>query len=164
MANREYTVGSMLTETGLSSTLLSRDVENVVAADEGFAVLLLELAVDVFLGVLEGDVHVTVQLEEDASVVDARVELHHHRLAVELLQEIGRSRHALLLLGHSRFRSLLPKIWITIQVDRISDLGFKFQRFRCFCFFSDAAKSKCKQNGLETLRRSAKSILSLNRR
>lgn len=48
----------------LSSSLLRRDVEHVVSADKSIAVLVLQLAVYVLLGLVEGDVHVPVQARQ----------------------------------------------------------------------------------------------------
>ena len=67
---------------------LCRNVEHVVAPDEGIPVLVLQLAVAVLLGLLQGDVHVAVQTGEDTPVVHPRVELHHDWPADDLLQEI----------------------------------------------------------------------------
>ena len=67
---------------------LCRNVEHVVAPDEGVPVLVLQLTVAVLLGLLQGDVHVAVQAGEDAPVVHPGVELHHNWAADDLLQEI----------------------------------------------------------------------------
>merc|ERR1719492_466782 len=67
---------------------LCRNVEHVVAPDKGVPVLVLQLAVAVLLGLLQGDVHVAVQAGEDASVVHAGVELHNHRPADDLLEKV----------------------------------------------------------------------------
>lgn len=66
------------------------NVENVVAADECVAILVLQLAVRVFFRLFEGDVHEAVETSENPSVVDARVQLHHYRLPNDLLQELAR--------------------------------------------------------------------------
>jgi len=63
---------------------------DVVAADEAIAVLVRELAIDILLGLLHGDVHVAVEAGEDALVADARVEFHEDRPAEDSLEEIRR--------------------------------------------------------------------------
>ena len=67
---------------------LCRNVEHVVAPDEGVPVLVLQLPIAVLLGLLQGDVHVAVQAGEDAPVVHPGVEFHHDRPTDDLLQEI----------------------------------------------------------------------------
>ena len=67
---------------------LCRNVEDVVAPDEGVPVFVLQLSIAVLLGLLQGDVHVAVQAGEDASVVHPGVEFHHDRPTDDLLQEI----------------------------------------------------------------------------
>lgn len=46
--------------SGVSLLGLRADVQHVVASDEGIAVLVLQLTIDVLLGLLHGEVHVAI--------------------------------------------------------------------------------------------------------
>lgn len=46
--------------SGVSLLGLHADVQHVVASDEGIAVLVLQLTIDVLLGLLHGEVHVAI--------------------------------------------------------------------------------------------------------
>jgi len=49
----------------LVASFLSADIQNVVAAYKSVPKFVLQLTVDVFLGLFEGDVHVTVQARQN---------------------------------------------------------------------------------------------------
>ena len=51
---------------GLLSPLLCANVKNVVATDERVAVLVLQLSVDVLLGLLERNIHVTIKANQNS--------------------------------------------------------------------------------------------------
>ena len=68
--SQQFAQINMLTQSEISSRclspLLSGDVEDVVPADEGVPVLVLQLAVAVLLRLLQSDVHVAVQAGQHA--------------------------------------------------------------------------------------------------
>jgi len=66
-----------------------QDVQDVVASDEGVSVSSFKLSTDVFLSLFQVDIHVPVQAGENASVVNARVELDNDWPADDLFQEVG---------------------------------------------------------------------------
>lgn len=69
--------------------LLSADVQNVVSSNEGVAVLVFELPVDVLLSLLESNVHVAVKARQYTSVIQTRVQLHYNGTSDDLLQKLA---------------------------------------------------------------------------
>lgn len=69
----------------LSFALLGANVEHVVSPDKRITVPPLELSIDIFFGLFEDNVHITVQAPEDSTVVATIVQLDHNRAACNLL-------------------------------------------------------------------------------
>ena len=72
----------------LSPPLLCGDVEDVVSPDESVSILLLELSLDIFLSLLQGNIHVAIQADQDPTIIHAGVQLDNHGTVQQGLQEI----------------------------------------------------------------------------
>lgn len=79
--------GSILHFTIFLFFLDAPDVEDVVTPNQNFAEVARTVTVDVLLGIGELEVHVTINGDEVAFVLHAPLQLHHHRLSRETVQE-----------------------------------------------------------------------------
>lgn len=68
--------------------LLRGNVEDIVAANEGVAVLVLQLPIHVLLRLLQADIHVAIQTGQHTSVVNAVVQLYGDGASVYLIDEL----------------------------------------------------------------------------
>lgn len=59
-------ISLLIYEMKTRSLALSADVEDIVSADEGVSVFVLELSIVVFFGLFESNVHETVQTRENS--------------------------------------------------------------------------------------------------
>jgi len=95
--------------------LLSGDVEHVVATDEGVAVLVLELTVQVLLTLLKTYVHVAVQTCQHTSVINTGVEFDDNGPADDQLQELIGALFATRHLSVSGVYNIYYELTLTIR-------------------------------------------------
>lgn len=69
---------------------VARNIQNIVSAYKSIPVVSSELAIDVLLTFLEGNIHVAVHRLEFAFVNSARVEFYCHRSTNDAGEETGR--------------------------------------------------------------------------
>jgi len=72
------------------STFYRADVEYIVAPNEGISVFVLELSIDVFLGLFQRNVHIAIETRQHSSIVHTIVKLDHDGSADELFEKITR--------------------------------------------------------------------------
>merc|ERR1719432_428959 len=66
------------------------DVEDIVAADKGIPILVLQLSIGILFSLLQSNVHVAIRAGQHPSVVHSRVELHNHWPPDDLFEEVVR--------------------------------------------------------------------------